>query len=363
MRFVDEFRDRQLIDRVAVQIRYEVDTGRTYRIMEVCGTHTMNIFRFGLRDLLPSNIELVSGPGCPVCVTPNAYLDKAIWLARRKGVIVTAFGDMFRVPGSFSSLENEKACGAQVKVVYSSLDALEIARKEPDKEVVFLGVGFETTIPTVAQAVIEARHEGLDNFSVLCGHKTMPGILKTLAADKAISIDGLLLPGHVSAVTGAAPYRFLPKRYSIRCVIAGFEPLDILESILMLIRQKKPALEIQYTRIMAKDGNPLARKSISQVFDAADSEWRGIGMVSSSGLKVKKSFADFDADVKFRPKPPRAKESKGCICGEVLKGIKRPDECRLFGKICTESHPVGSCMVSSEGVCAAYYKYSDKISV
>ena len=273
MRFVDEFRDRALIDRIASEIRAEADPGRRYRFMEVCGTHTMNIFRFGLRDILPGNIELISGPGCPVCVTPNSYIDKAIWLARQDRVTVAAFGDMFRVPGSYSSLEKEKAAGASIKIVYSSLDALGLARRYRNREIVFLGVGFETTIPTVAEAIMEAWRDKIGNFSVLCGHKTMPEALRALVLDRDIDIDGFLLPGHVSAITGSRPYRFLVDDYSKGCVISGFEPIDILQSILMLIRQDRPRLGIQYTRVINKGGNPAARRVMSRVFG----RWRRNG--------------------------------------------------------------------------------------
>ncbi|HPM43080.1 MAG TPA: hydrogenase formation protein HypD [Candidatus Omnitrophota bacterium] len=360
MRFVDEFRDKRLIKKIAVEIRAEADPRRHYRFMEVCGTHTMNIFRFGLRDILPSNIELVSGPGCPVCVTPNSYIDKAIWLARQDRLTVAAFGDMFRVPGSYSSLEKEKASGASIKIVYSSLDALALARRHRDREVVFLGVGFETTIPTVAEAIMEARRDKIDNFSVLCGHKTMPEALRALVLDRDMDIHGFLLPGHVSAITGSRPYRFLTADYSKGCVISGFEPIDILQSILMLVRQDRPRLGIQYTRIINEGGNPIARMVMSRVFEPVASEWRGIGAVKNSGLKIRNRFAAFDAERRFNPKPPAARHNRSCICGAVLKGLRKPNDCKLFGKACVPSHPVGACMVSSEGACAAYFKYNDK---
>lgn len=357
MRYVDEFRDRKLVARVAAEIRKEADPSRTYRFMEVCGTHTMSIFRYGLRDLLPPAIVLISGPGCPVCVTPAGYFDKAIWLARRPGITVAAFGDLFRVPGSRSSLEAARARGASVAMVYSTLDALALARRHPGRQVVFLGVGFETTIPTVAQAVIQAGREGLRNFSVLCGHKTMPAVLASLAASREVAVDGFLLPGHVSAVTGSRPYGFLAKRYGKRCVIAGFEPLDILQAILMLIRQERPAVEIQYTRIIDSCGNPLARKAIARVFQPSAAEWRGIGRVEESGLVIRKAYTFFDAESRFRPRPPAAREPRGCLCGAVLKGVKLPPDCPLFGKRCVPGHPVGACMVSTEGTCAAWFKY------
>ncbi len=361
MKYIDEFRDRKLIGKVARQIREAVKPRRACRFMEVCGTHTMSIFRFGLKEILPGNITLISGPGCPVCVTPNAFLDKAIALAGMKGVIVTTFGDMLRVPGSYSTLEKEKAKFNSVRMVYSTDDALDMARRNPDKEVVFIGIGFETTSPTVARSILTAGKEKIKNYSVLCGHKTMPQALRALLDDKKIGIDGLLLPGHVSAIIGVKPYEFLVKDKSKGCIIAGFEPLDIMQAILMLVKQKGPKLEVQYTRVIEKNGNPLARKAIGEVFQKADSEWRGLGIVKDSGLEINKKYSFFDAEKRFKlnVKPP--KENKNCICGDVLKGIKTPEDCRLFGKACAPEHPVGACMVSGEGSCAAYYKYKARV--
>ena len=356
MKYIDEFRDRRLIDKMARQIRDTVDDGRAYNFMEVCGTHTMAIFRFGLRDILPGNINLISGPGCPVCVTPNEFIDKAIALARRKEIIIATFGDLFKVPGSRSSLEKERSRGRVIKMVYSSIDALELAKKYTDKEVVFLGVGFETTAPTVAQSIIAARKARIKNYSVLCGHKTMPEALKALTEDPGLVIDGFLLPGHVSAIIGVKPYGFLPRRLK-RCVITGFEPLDILQAILMLLKQKSPKVEIQYTRIINKNGNAIARRAMMKVFEKAHSAWRGIGEIKDSGLNIKKEFSNFDAESKFKPKIAPVKVNKACICGDVIKGVKTPLDCRLFGRMCNPERPVGACMVASEGTCAAYYKY------
>lgn len=358
MKYVDEFRDRRLIVKEAALIRAAVN--RKWRFMEVCGTHTMSIFRFGLRQVLPAGIELLSGPGCPVCVTPNGYLDKAIAVAGEKDVIVTTFGDMMRVPGSHSTLEAQKASGSDIRIVYSTTDALDIARKNPSKEVVFLGVGFETTVPTVAQSILIAKKAGIKNYSVLSAHKTMPEALRSLAVSD-LNVDGFILPGHVSAITGTKPYAFLAKTYDKRCVVAGFEPLDILQSIAMLIAQRSPKVEIQYKRIASADGNPKARASMYKVFRKCDSVWRGIGKVADSGLKIKKSYSDFDAESKFNLKVPPPKENKRCRCGDVLKGLIFPTECVLFGKTCTPEHPVGACMVSGEGACAAYYKYRGKL--
>ena len=357
MKYVDEFRNRDLIDKVAAQIRQEIDKGRTYNFMDVCGTHTMNIFRFGLKSILPKEINLISGPGCPVCVTPNSFIDKAIALANFKDVVIATFGDMFRVPGSYSSLEKERAAGRPIRVVYSCIDALDIARRNSDKHIIFLGIGFETTAPTVAASVLSAKKEGIKNYYVLCGHKTMPEVLRVLADDKDINVDGFILPGHVSAIIGPEPYRFLSEKYKKRCVIAGFEPLDIMQAILMLIKQRSPKLEVQYSRAIKRDGNPVARSVLQEVFEKANSEWRGIGLVRQSGLKIRNEFSRFDAELKFRPKVRPSKENKNCMCGDVLKGTKTPLECKLFRRVCNPANPVGSCMVSSEGTCAAYYKY------
>jgi hydrogenase expression/formation protein HypD len=359
MKYIDEFRNKKLIDKVASEIRRSVEVGRQYNFMEVCGTHTVSIFRFGLKDLLPDNINLISGPGCPVCVTPNEFIDKAIALSARKNTIITTFGDMLKVPGSYSSLEKERSRGADVRMVYSGIDALDLAKKNPGKEIVFLGVGFETTAPTVAQSIIAARKNKVKNFSVLCGHKTMPEALKTLTEDPRLNIDGFLLPGHVSVIIGITPYLFLP-RWNKRCVVAGFEPLDILQAILMLVKQRTPKVEIQYTRMMNKNGNALARESMKKVFEEYPSVWRGIGAIKKSGLKIRKEFSDFDTDKKFIPKISKPKENRACICGDVIKGVKAPPECKLFGKLCDPEHPVGACMVSSEGTCAAYYKYAGR---
>jgi hydrogenase expression/formation protein HypD len=357
MKYVDEFRNKGLIAKVTEGIRRKVDPCRTYNIMEVCGTHTMSIFRFGLRSLLPPNIKLISGPGCPVCVTPNEFIDKTIALSRMKNVVIATFGDMLKVPGSRSSLEKEKAAGGDIRMVYSSLDALDIAVKDAKKEVVFLGIGFETTAPTVAQSLIIARKKGLRNYSVLCGHKTMPEVMKSLVNDGSIKVDSFLLPGHVSAIIGLKPYGFLSKIYKKRCVISGFEPLDIMQSILMIISQKKPQVQAQYKRIIEKDGNPLARKSIDTVFEKCDSVWRGIGRVKDSGFRIKGTYDKLDAELKFRPRIEKISEHKGCICGYVLKGIKTPVDCPSFANACKPDNPLGACMVSSEGTCAAYYRY------
>lgn len=357
MKYIDEFRDWKLIDAVAKRIRREADPARAYNIMEVCGTHTMSIFRFGLRDLLPQNIRLISGPGCPVCVTPNEYIDKAIAIANMKDVAIATFADMLKVPGTQSSLEKAKASGADVRMVYSSLDALEMAQKEPGKNIVFLGVGFETTAPTVAQSVIMAKKKGLKNYSVLCGHKTMPEVLKALVKDGSANIGAFLLPGHVSAIIGIKPYGFLSRTYKKNCVVSGFEPLDVMQSMLMVIKQKKPKVEVQYKRIIEEGGNPLARKSIDEVFEKCDCAWRGFGVVKNSGYKIKKSYERFDAEFGFKPAIKEPKDNVRCFCAYILKGLRTPYDCPSFARSCTPEKPAGACMVSSEGTCAAYYKY------
>jgi len=360
MKYVDEFRDRKLIDKVAAEIRKAAKDAPDYNFMEVCGGHTMSICRFGLRDLLPKNINLMSGPGCPVCVTPNVFVDKAVALANLKDVIIATFGDMLKVPGSYSSLEDEKAGGRAVKMVYSTTDALDLAKKYPNKEIVFLGIGFETTAPTVSASILMAKKEKIKNYSVLSSNKTMPEALEALVKDKGVKIDGFILPGHVSAIIGTRPYRLLSKVYKKRCVVSGFEPLDILESVLMLVRQDTPDVEAQYKRIINRLGNALARKSIETVFEKADSQWRGIGLVKKSGLRIRKEYSGFDAEKRFNIKVKSLEDNPGCACGDVLKGIKTPLDCKLYAKVCNPENPVGACMVSSEGTCAAYYKYNVK---
>lgn len=360
MKYIDEFRNKHLIDKIVKKIGEAVSASRVYNFMDVCGTHTMNIFRFGLKDILPGNINLISGPGCPVCVTPNSFLDKAIALANSRDVIIATFGDILRVPGSYSSLEKERARGRAIRIVYSSIDALDIAKRNHRQHVVFLGVGFETTAPTVAASILRAKKDNIKNYSVLCGHKTMPEVLKALVDDSHLKVDGFILPGHVSTIIGSKAYVFLQKDYKKRCVIAGFEPIDILQAILMLLSQKEPKIEVQYTRVIDRDGNPVARKVIDKVFKKADTAWRGIGVIRNSGLKIRGEFSGFDAESKFKLKTKPAREDKDCICGDVLKGMKTPLECKLFNRVCNPEKPVGSCMVSSEGTCAAYYKYGKR---
>ncbi len=333
---------------------------RPIRLMEVCGTHTVAIFKAGIRQLLPEAVELVSGPGCPVCVTPNGYLDAAVAYSRRDDVIIATFGDMLRVPGSSSSLAAEQAAGADVRIVYSPLDSLAIAAANPTKKVVFLAVGFETTAPTAAATVLAAEQAGADNFFVLSAHKLVPPALRALLTAGDAKVDGLILPGHVSAIIGEAPYRFLAAEFGVPAVIAGFEPLDILQAVYLLVKRiaaGEAALDNEYRRVVPPDGNPAARAVLDKVYEPADVAWRGLGVIPASGLAVRAAYRRFDAPAALPVTPEETKEPAGCRCGEVLRGVARPVQCPLFGAACTPERPVGSCMVSVEGACAAWYKY------
>lgn len=325
--------------------------------MEVCGTHTMAIARHGLRDLLPRGLRLVSGPGCPVCVTAMADLDRVIALARLPRVTLATFGDLLRVPASSSSLAAERAAGADVRVVYSARDAVAIAAADPSREVVFAGIGFETTAPTVAASLLEARARGVGNFSVLSLHKTMPLPLKALLDLGETPVSGFILPGHVSVVTGSRCYEFLARDYGVAGVVAGFEPHDVLLALLMLVRQAAPAIEIEYTSAVRAEGNLVAQRLLEQVFMPGDAEWRGLGVIPGSGLRLREEFAAADAARRFAVDPGETLEPSGCRCGEVLRGMTDPADCALFGRRCTPQDPVGACMVSSEGACAARYRY------
>lgn len=332
------------------------------KFMEVCGTHTVAIAKHGLRAVMPETITLLSGPGCPVCVTANRDIDTAIEMGRQPGVVLTTFGDMMKVPGSYSSLSQEKADGRDVRVVYSPLDALDIAEGNPDKHVVFLGVGFETTVPTIASAIEQAASRGLDNFSVHSVHKTVPEALRALVNDPGVQINGFILPGHVSTIIGLEPYRFLAEEYGVPSVITGFEPVDVLQGVWMLAKQLaegRADVEIAYTRGVPPEGNPSAIAKMEEVFEPEDAEWRGIGVIPGTGLAIREEFAAFDALRRVPVTPPEPKEIAGCQCGDVLRGVVLPYDCRLFAKGCTPEHPVGPCMVSSEGSCAAYYRYTD----
>jgi len=361
MNYQDEFRQKELVQGLAERIRRLVSgCGRTMTFMEVCGTHTMAIYRFGLRSLLPPEIRLISGPGCPVCVTPNDYLDRAIAICRLPEVITVTFGDMMRVPGSTSSLLEERAKGADIRIVYSPLDAVAIAAKNRDKKVVFLGVGFETTAPTIAGSILTAKAQGLANYFVLAANKTIPIPMQVLAADPEISIDGYICPAHVSAIIGADAYKPLAENCHTPCVITGFEPADMLQGILMLAGQTlsgESRVEIQYSRVVRPEGNLKAQAMLAEMFSPCDVAWRGIGLIPGSGLRIRDEYSSFDAAKMIQVAVEPTKEHPGCSCGEILKGKMQPIECSLFGNICTPESPVGACMVSSEGSCAAAYKY------
>ena len=330
------------------------------RLMEVCGTHTVAIFRHGIRALLPGSIHLLSGPGCPVCVTAAADVEAAILLARSGAATLATFGDMMRVPGRKETLAEARADGADVKVVYSPLDALTLAAKEPAREVVFFATGFETTSPLAAGTLLEAERRGIANFSIFSVHKTVPPALAALLGSGEVQVDGFILPGHVCTVTGVEPFAFLPERFGRAAVVTGFEAADILSGIAMLLAQiaaRRPRVEIQYTRVVRPEGNPRAREILERLFEPADAHWRGIGTIPGSGLELRASWAHRDAVRKLGLARPEVPDPAACQCGAVLKGIKTPPDCRLFGKACTPDRPVGACMVSGEGSCAAYYKY------
>jgi len=337
--------------------------GRPVKLMEVCGTHTMAAFRTGLRSLLPGGVQLISGPGCPVCVTPNSYLDRALAIAGQPDTIVTTFGDMVRVPGSESSLDRARAMGADVRVVYSPLDAIACARDNADCRVVFLGVGFETTTPTVAWSIREAARSGLANYSVLSAHKTIPGPMGVLMQGE-VRIDGFLCPGHVSVIIGSRAYEPVCSEHHVPCVVAGFEAADMAGGIRLLMEQVaagRAEVEVEYTRSVRPDGNAEALAVCEEVLEPCDAEWRGVGVIPGSGLRIREAFAAHDAERVFADVAvPPAKEVSGCRCGEVLKGMLTPPDCPLFRTACTPTSPVGPCMVSSEGTCAAYYKYAGR---
>ncbi|PIV99927.1 MAG: hydrogenase formation protein HypD [Deltaproteobacteria bacterium CG17_big_fil_post_rev_8_21_14_2_50_51_6] len=358
MKYLDEYRDREISQMIVEKIRKT--SRRPARLMEICGTHTMAIFRHGIRSLLPAGIELLSGPGCPVCVTSMEDIDRCVALADIPGIIITTFGDMIRVPGSVSSLGEKRSRGADVRMVYSTFDALDIARQNSDKDVVFLGVGFETTAPTVAAAIKTAFAQSLKNFSVLSAHKLLPPAMDALLTGGDLEIEGFICPGHVTTVIGTSPYERIAEQYHVPCVVIGFEPVDILQGILMLIEQienGRSQVEIQYARGANPQGNKNAMALLDEIFVPRDSKWRGLGLIADSGLRIREKFAVFDAERRFSLSVPEAHEPKGCRCAEVLKGAAKPVQCGLFRKLCTPRTPVGPCMVSSEGTCAAYFKY------
>lgn len=358
MRFIDEYRNAGLGKGLIERIKRR--STKSVRLMEFCGGHTVTIFKHGLRQLLPPTIEMLSGPGCPVCVTASADLDKAIALARLPDVTITTFGDMVRVPGSYSSLAQAKAEGADVRIVYSTQDALNIARNNPLRSVIFLGIGFETTAPTVAASILEATQAGINNYYVLSLHKLCPPVMKAILDAGEVRLDGIICPGHVSAIIGSYPYRFVARDYGIACVVSGFEPLDVLLCVDMLVAQVesgKPGVEIAYRRGVRPEGNQRALEVMNQVFEPDDAKWRGMGVVPQSGLMLRDDYRRFDAEQAFKIELEPPREPEGCLCGDILRGVKTPPDCKLFRRVCSPEHPVGPCMVSSEGSCSTYYHY------
>lgn len=360
MKYVDEFRSQPLAHRLAREIAQLAD-GHHYQIMEVCGGHTHTIYKHGLEDYLPENVSLVHGPGCPVCVIPMGRLDDAIFIAEQPDVIFTSFGDMMRVPGSRGSFLDAKARGADIRIVYSPLDALNIARRNPDKRVVFFAIGFETTAPSSAVTLMRARAEGLRNFSIFCNHVTIIPAIRAILDSPDLRLSGFIGPGHVSTIIGCRPYEFIPRDYGRPIVVGGFEPLDILQSIFMILKQLsegRAVVENQYTRAVSWDGNMRALQVLNETLELRPFfEWRGLGFISHSALKVKETFAEHDAERIFDLPQVRVADPKACQCGEVLKGVLKPWQCKVFGTACTPETPIGTCMVSSEGACAAYYNY------
>jgi hydrogenase expression/formation protein HypD len=368
MKYVDEFRNpekaqglQKEIAQLSLQISRNSHKNKHLKIMEVCGGHTHAIFKYGIEEILPDNIELIHGPGCPVCVMPKGRIDDAIALCQAPNIIFTTFGDAMRVPGSKTSLLQAKAEGADIRMVYSPLDSLKIAKENPTKEIVFFGLGFETTAPSTAFTILQAAAENITNFSLFSNHVLVIPALEALLANPDLQLDGFVGPGHVSMVIGTEPYQFIPQTYHKPIVISGFEPLDIFQSIWMLLKQIKEnrcEVENQYNRLVEKGGNQNAIQAINQVFTVRDKfEWRGLGEIPNSGLKIRPEYAQFDAEAKFTIPNLKVPDHKACQCGEILKGVLKPWECKVFGTACTPEKPIGTCMVSSEGACAAYYKY------
>jgi hydrogenase expression/formation protein HypD len=364
MQYVDEFRDSELITKASEEIRRLAEPGRRYRIMEVCGGHTHAIYRFGLKDVLPSNIELIHGPGCPVCVLPMGRIDDGLAVARNSEVIFAAFGDMMRVPGTHGSPLEHKARGTDVRIVYSPSDALQIARKNPDRHVMFFAIGFETTAPSTALTLMRAKSEGIQNFSVFCNHVTIVPAIRAILDSPDMRLDAFIGPGHVSTVIGCRPYEWIARNEGKPVVTSGFEPLDLLQSIIMLLRQLKAGearVENQYKRVVPWEGNSAALKAMAEVFELRPYfEWRGLGFISQSALKIRQKYAEWDSERRFPIPGSRVTDPKAAQCGEVLKGVLKPAQCKLFGNECTPEHPIGALMVSSEGSCAAYYNYEHR---
>jgi hydrogenase expression/formation protein HypD len=359
MKYIDEYRQSEIAQRLAEKIGQLTDN--PLKLMEVCGGHTHTIFKYGIEDLLPPNIEMIHGPGCPVCVIPLGRTDDSISLALQPNVIFTTFGDMMRVPGSLTNLFDAKAKGADVRMVYSPLDALKIARQNPDKTVIFLALGFETTSPSTAMTILQAEKEKIENFCIFCNHILVIPAIKAMLDSPDLRLDGFVGPGHVSTVIGTRCYEFIAEDYGKPFVISGFEPLDVLQSIYMIVKQiaeGRAEVENQYGRVVERDGNQRALAVLSEVFEPREFfEWRGLGSIPSSGMKLKPKYARFDAELKFPVPGLKVADPKACQCGEILKGVKKPWECKVFGTACTPETPIGSCMVSSEGACAAYYNF------
>lgn len=361
MRYVDEFRDPELITRASDEIRRLAESGRHYRIMEVCGGHTHAIYRFGLKDILPENIELIHGPGCPVCVLPMGRIDDGLSIAQKHDAIFAAFGDMMRVPGTHGSPFEHKARGTDVRIVYSPADALQIARRNPERHVIFFAIGFETTAPSTALTLMRAKREGVHNFSVFCNHVTIVPAIRAILDSPDMRLDAFIGPGHVSTVIGCRPYEWIARAEGKPVVTSGFEPLDLLQSIVMLLRQLRAdeaRVENQYKRVVPWEGNRAALKAMAEVFELRPHfEWRGLGFISQSALRIRREYAEWDSEQRFDVADTRVADPKAAQCGEVLKGVLKPAQCKLFGKECTPEHPIGALMVSSEGSCAAYYNY------
>jgi hydrogenase expression/formation protein HypD len=358
IKYIDEYRDPQMARKLLSAIEHRSQT--PVRIMEICGTHTVAIFRSGLRELLPSTIQFISGPGCPVCVTAAEDIDRAIWMAQQPQVIITSFGDLLRVPGSNSSLHQERSKGADVRMVYASLDALQIAKENPDRQVIFLGIGFETTAPTVAAAIKQASAQGVSNFSMFSVHKLLPPVMRALLEAEELRVDGFICPGHVSMIIGANAYEPIAHQYHVPCVITGFEPLDLLQGIYMLVDQlesQKAEVMNQYLRGVTREGNRAAQQLMEEIFEPSDVAWRGLGEIPQSGLAIRARWQDYDATKRFDMPPIRVQEHPGCRCGDVLRGLITPRQCTLFRKVCSPHQPMGPCMVSNEGTCGAYYRY------
>ncbi len=357
MKYIDEFRNKELVTNLVDLINKSVISDYTF--MEVCGGHTAAIHRFGIPSLLPGNVRLISGPGCPVCVTTTDFIDKALLYSKMKDVIITTFGDLIRVPGSTSSLEKEKAAGADVMIVLSGLDALEIAKINPEKIIIFLGIGFETTAPGTAVTIKLAAKENVNNFFLLSAHKVMPPAMEAILKE-GVSLDGFICPGHVATIAGSAIFNFIPEKFNLGCVVTGFEPADILQSILMLIKQvnqNTPKVEIQYKRAVTADGNTIAQRHLTEVFEPTDASWRGFGVIPLSGLTLRKDFGRFNIEEKIPVQINSKEDNELCICGKILRGLEKPEDCPLFADICFPENPLGACMVSNEGACNNWYKY------